>query len=282
MKTVLLTGGTGFIGKNILESYLTEKYRIIAPSRKELNLMDRNNLYKYMNDNDIDIVLHTAASYNLITDVTMFCNLSDAIWPETHLINFSSGAIYDRFRRLYRVGEYELGTYIPMDSYGFSKYIMADRFNEKFDSNVLHLILFGVFGKYERDDRLITSSILNTLRDKEIVINGQREMSYLYVKDLIRILDIIMEHPTPRNKEERMCATKILNVVPDESYEISTIGQKVKNITGNTKDMKIIDNAYPHYLGFNYIFRQIFPDFKFTPIDEAIEEMYKYLKDHLI
>ena len=31
MKTILLTGGNGFIGRNIRESFLIEKYRILFP-----------------------------------------------------------------------------------------------------------------------------------------------------------------------------------------------------------------------------------------------------------
>lgn len=38
MKTILLTGGNGFIGRNIRESFLIEKYRILFPPSCELNL----------------------------------------------------------------------------------------------------------------------------------------------------------------------------------------------------------------------------------------------------
>ena len=40
MKRILLTGGSGFIGRNILESNLAEKYEIIAPRHCELDLLD--------------------------------------------------------------------------------------------------------------------------------------------------------------------------------------------------------------------------------------------------
>ena len=35
-KTILLTGSNGFIGKNIKESFLSERYRLLTPSSKEL------------------------------------------------------------------------------------------------------------------------------------------------------------------------------------------------------------------------------------------------------
>ena len=46
-KKILLTGGSGFIGRNILESFLVEKYDICHPSRKELNLTDSDSVKNY-------------------------------------------------------------------------------------------------------------------------------------------------------------------------------------------------------------------------------------------
>ncbi len=37
MKELLLTGGSGFIGRNILESYLARDFRISAPTSRELD-----------------------------------------------------------------------------------------------------------------------------------------------------------------------------------------------------------------------------------------------------
>ena len=42
MKKVLLTGGTGFIGRNIIEYFAdSEEYEIIAPTSKELDIIDK-------------------------------------------------------------------------------------------------------------------------------------------------------------------------------------------------------------------------------------------------
>lgn len=50
MKTILLTGGNGFIGRNIRESFLMEKYNILFPSSRELNLSDENSVDDYLNN----------------------------------------------------------------------------------------------------------------------------------------------------------------------------------------------------------------------------------------
>lgn len=40
MKKILLTGGSGFIGRNLRESFLASKYDISAPAHSELDLLD--------------------------------------------------------------------------------------------------------------------------------------------------------------------------------------------------------------------------------------------------
>jgi len=40
MKTVFITGGRGFIGRNITEALQLLGYRVLVPSSAELNLLD--------------------------------------------------------------------------------------------------------------------------------------------------------------------------------------------------------------------------------------------------
>src|SRR5574341_70131 len=60
MKNVLLTGGSGFIGENIRESFLAEKYNIIAPRHAELELADDEAVNAYFRKNTFDVVIHSA------------------------------------------------------------------------------------------------------------------------------------------------------------------------------------------------------------------------------
>ena len=60
MKKILLTGGNGFIGKNIQESFLAEKYELIAPRSFELNLADTASVDLYFQKHTFDVVLHAA------------------------------------------------------------------------------------------------------------------------------------------------------------------------------------------------------------------------------
>ena len=63
-KTVLLTGGNGFIGRNVCESYLMDKYNILSPSSLELNLADEEKGAEDFFHHSIDGVSHGAVKPN--------------------------------------------------------------------------------------------------------------------------------------------------------------------------------------------------------------------------
>ncbi|MFA7653849.1 MAG: NAD-dependent epimerase/dehydratase family protein [Candidatus Magasanikbacteria bacterium] len=77
IKTVLLTGGTGFLGSNILKRLISDKYNVILLKRSFSNLsriekyinkvlfynIDRDNLSDIFKQHAVDIVLHCATDY---------------------------------------------------------------------------------------------------------------------------------------------------------------------------------------------------------------------------
>ena len=57
---ILVTGGNGMVGKNILEHKKALNYEILAPSSSELNLRDFDSVNKYIQQNKPDIIIHSA------------------------------------------------------------------------------------------------------------------------------------------------------------------------------------------------------------------------------
>ena len=45
---VLITGGTGMVGKNFIENHQSHNYKILAPTRNELNLFDFKKINNYL------------------------------------------------------------------------------------------------------------------------------------------------------------------------------------------------------------------------------------------
>lgn len=62
MEKILITGGSGFIGRNLKEQ-LAVKYNILAPSHRELELLDGSKVQDYLERSHFDVVIH-AATWN--------------------------------------------------------------------------------------------------------------------------------------------------------------------------------------------------------------------------
>lgn len=57
---ILLTGANGMVGKNILESPLSSQYDFICPASSELNLLDKEEVSRFLNKCSPDMVIHAA------------------------------------------------------------------------------------------------------------------------------------------------------------------------------------------------------------------------------
>ncbi len=57
---ILLTGGGGMVGRNILEHPAIDEFDVLAPSSRELNLCDFNSVQDYLRKYQPDIVIHAA------------------------------------------------------------------------------------------------------------------------------------------------------------------------------------------------------------------------------
>ena len=267
MKTILVTGSTGFIGKNIKESFLSQKYNLLCPTHAELDLLDRVKTLEYFRGHDIDVVVNAATSPLALETVAMYYNvqLAASLSYNTRIINLNSGAIYDRYRNLTNIKECQIGDNIPIDDYGMSKYTCYQLRKE----NTIDLILFGVFGKYEKPFRFIPKVVKDLLSGRQPVVNP-RSMDFVCVKDVIRILDMLIEQGW---------TVPALNISSDSfvylPWATLDLMDRLDTYSISFVPTTTIEKTYT---GSGDLLRTLY-DFKFTPMDEALDEYVSYLKE---
>ncbi len=278
-KQLLLTGGNGFIGKNIQESFLADKYDICAPRSFELDLADTPSVDEFFRTHTFDAVLHTAVKpghrnakdpTNLFyTNVRMFENLVRHTDKFGKLINFGSGAVYDVAADNRLVTEDQIGLRCGKDDHSFCKYVVHKRIEAL--HNVIDLNIFGIFGKYEDwEIRFISNAICKTLFNLPITLRQNRRFSYLYVNDLMPVLDYFIEH-TPKYKS--------YNVTPDQETELLQIAHTIAQISGSTAGIRVEQEGYGlNYSGSNARLRREIPGLTFTPFEQAINDLVAYYK----
>ncbi|MFZ2950551.1 MAG: NAD(P)-dependent oxidoreductase [Desulfuromonadaceae bacterium] len=277
---IFLTGGSGFIGKNIIE-LLGERYDILAPGSRELDLSDEVAVEDYFRKNEIDIVVHSAVrpghrnakdpSNQLYLNTRMFFNIIRNSDRFKRLISLGSGAVYDVRNNIAKVKEDYFDTHVPADEHGFSKYIIAKHM-EKLDYAV-KLRVFGVFGKYEDYTiRFITNAICKAICDLPITIRQNRRFDYLYIDDLMPVLEHFIHKPA---------IFSAYNVTPDKAVDLYTIAGMVRARSG--KELPIIvsePGMGPEYSGDNGRLRAEIPGLDFTPLVEAIDRLYGWYEEH--
>lgn len=101
---ILLTGGTGMLGKAILRlsPFADKEVEIIAPTRQDLNLLDKTAVRRYFKQHSFDMVIHTAAKVggikaNILDPIGF---MTENILISTHIIDEAYKAGIENFINL--------------------------------------------------------------------------------------------------------------------------------------------------------------------------------------
>ena len=279
---ILVTGATGFIGKNLVAELLN-KYDVMHPNRQQLNLLDEDAVESYIKMNHFDIVIHTAninntrntstTSYeSLDRNLRMFFNLESCKEYYGRMYYFGSGAEYDMQHYIPNMKEEYFGTHIPKDPYGFSKYIMSKTCEHA--DNIYDLRLFGVYGKYEEwERRFMSNAICRALKGKDITLQKNVYFDYLWVNDLCRIMEWFIENE-PRYKHYNVCrGTKI---------DLYSLALMVRDILNIGCDIVIGEPGWkPEYTGNNERLLTEVGNIQFTGFKESIKKLCEFYRSNI-
>lgn len=272
MKKLLLTGGTGFIGRNILP-VLREKYDVCAPTRAELDINDQNSIDAFLNENKPDVLVHCAivnpakaadAGRNVLTD-TLRSFLCLIRYSFEKIVYIGSGAEYDKSKDIVNVSEEDIGKNIPADEYGLAKYALNEI--ARSSKNIVNLRIFGCYGAMEPERRFIRHAIDCCLKNEAVTIRQDCRFSYVFVKDLARAVLRVLENET-KCHDYNICSG---------TYKLSELAEIVKEQTGNSLPVEIGAEGFNNeYSAVCTRFTKEFPDFEFTPIERGIAEQISW------
>ena len=216
---VMLTGGSGMVGRNMLAHPAADMPDVLAPSRSELDLADENAVRRYLHDKRPDVVIHAAGKVGGIK-----ANMADPVGFYLHnlqigtnvllaardagvrkVINLGSTCMYPRHAEnplvetsiltggleptnegyaLAKIGVQRLGQYLSSSSADFEV------------KTIIPCNLYGPFDKFDELNAHLIPAVLRKLHvareqgDESVTIwgDGTARREFMYVGDLTGLL----------------------------------------------------------------------------------------------
>lgn len=249
---ILFTGAKSFLAKELADYFISSKLRnnLILTDRKTLDPTNKKLVEDFFNDIKVDIVVHTAIKggkrnhkeniNDLYDNISMFENLSKVSHKFKLMFNFGSGAEFDRRNSIHRAKEQHVELATPLDYYGMSKNIITRKINSM-NKNIFNLRLFGCFGAREEQQRLFRSTYNKLLNNKSPIIHQDKEMDFVYSKDVGKIIEHIIRYENPSIPRD-------INICYKQKYKLSEMVNIVKSLTNKDNDVIIeksnLSNSY--------------------------------------
>ena len=238
MKTILLTGGTGYLGSYILNNLISDdSYNFICLKRStsSLHLIEKKNqkniLFlniedksweKIASSHHIDIVFHLATNYG--RDNVNFKSVLDS--------NFYFPLQVLQFSLKYKI-PYFINTDTALqkftNSYSLSKKQLLDwLFFHKSRIKVINLVLESTYGL--DDGQFISYLIREILNNKEEInmTRGTQRRDFIHVSDVLSAINIILKNITTITSDFNE-----FGIGSGINYSIKNLALKIKKITDN-------------------------------------------------
>jgi len=277
---ILITGGSGFIGRNLAEQ-LAGTYELLAPSSAELDLLNERAVREYLSAHRVDAIVHAATTRSnrglgapanmLDRNCRMFFNLVRNEGRFGKMIHFGSGAEYEKTGLPARVKEKYFDTRVPTDPYGFSKYICAKYIESS--QGLVELRLFAVFGAYEDYTvRFISNACCRALKGLPIVLRQDIVFDYLYVKDLVKLTMWFIENDA-RHKAYNVCSGR-----PVALTELARVISRISaQVSGRNPGVSVLTEGMgPEYSADNSRMLTEMGGYRFWNLEDSISDLYAW------
>ena len=250
MNSVLLTGSSGFIGRNLLKLLLNNNFDVFTPSSKEYDLTKENDVERIFKYKKFDSVIHLAADvggikmiksnhgrifYNNVMMNTLIMEKSRA-YGIKKFICLNTINCYPENNKI--LNEDHIWNGFPNKdtfSYGIAKRtILAQAlcYKEQYNFDSINLIIDNTYGPYDNFDlnnsRVIPAlinkfynAVQNNISVVDVWGSGKSIRQFLYVEDLAEIIKSVLVSDVSND---------IINISNAQSISIKNLAENISRI----------------------------------------------------
>jgi len=259
-KRILVTGGTGFIGTNLVQRLSSDGHHVGLLSRHRGNqgrlsslqdgvqtlmgdLLNAGAVRRAVERVQPDIVYHLASTpfnpptiptrTHLNVAVSGTLNLLEALTDrsDARVVYTGSGAEYGSGSRL---GEDT--SLLPGTIFGAVKAaasILTQTYGRLHGMQTVVLRLFTPYGRWEHPDRLIPHTIMSALEGRDIAMSlGTQKRDYCYIDDVVEALVLAGSRPVPTGTVLNVCSGRPTAVRDVVELTLELMGNPVRALPG--------------------------------------------------
>lgn len=275
---ILVTGGSGFIGKTFIKHY-KNVFDIVAPTHEQMDLTDARSIAQQFKEHKFDAVLHLAGlgasgtqapleADNLI----MFKNIQYLAIANgvKKLIAVGEGVEFDGSKPIVDITEDKFGASVPADGYGLGRYLIKVLASKDKITTILRI--FNVYGAGDASRPINKIVTAGARGKKQIVIERDKTVSAISVSDTVRVIASLLLGDFPRGD---------YNLVSGDKMSYLEIAKSVRRLVRRDGgDINIVvKNPEPdhEYTASNEKLANTL-GVKLTPIPAGIKKLYEELK----
>ena len=217
IKNLLVTGGSGFLGRQIVELAIRAGYKIYAPRSTKFNLETRAGVDDYFKKVNIDCIIHSAAYYGGIginqtdpvglisrnTKMALCIFEAAAKWRVKKIISVGSACSYpgNITSELKEEDMFQGRCHDSIEAYGFTKRIhlvLQSAFSKQYGILSNQIVLTNLYGEHdvfhEERSHVISALIKKIVeaKQKNTIVNawgtGEPIREFMHVRDAAAIL----------------------------------------------------------------------------------------------
>jgi len=262
---ILVTGGAGFIGRNLVKSFLKNNTirifdNLSNSSKEKISSMIENGV-DFVNGDilDYETLVQSCKGYDVVIHLAAKTDVRESILhPEitnkvnvTGTINVLKSCIENKIKKIIFASSAavygdckelpisEKSKTNPLSPYGISKLKAEEQiqmFSEKFKMCGICLRIFNVYGKGQNEQYagVISKFIKNISKDKPIIINGDGTQT----RDFVSISDVVNSF----HHAIKLTKSATYNIASGKETSINELVKKLITINGKKIKIKFTDN----------------------------------------